>query len=120
MIIFDYILIWQSCCLCCYSLIIASKYNPIPILQNVLPWMPPSKSVVVFCQFIEVWVDNDGGGCGNGYWDDSWCTVTIMMMMVFFAVFVMMIMMVIMIMMMVMVNIININIKVVMEKALDI
>ncbi|XP_005094820.1 tRNA (adenine(58)-N(1))-methyltransferase non-catalytic subunit TRM6 [Aplysia californica] len=35
------------------SLIIACKFNPVPVLKKMLKFMLPSRPVVVFCQFID-------------------------------------------------------------------
>ncbi|CAL1544426.1 unnamed protein product [Lymnaea stagnalis] len=39
------------------SLVIACKYNPTPILMKLLDFVPPSRPVVVYCQFIEPLVE---------------------------------------------------------------
>ncbi|RUS81681.1 hypothetical protein EGW08_010543, partial [Elysia chlorotica] len=39
------------------SLVIACKYNPTPILIQMLPYLHPSSSVVVYCQYLEPLVE---------------------------------------------------------------
>ncbi|CAG5136895.1 unnamed protein product [Candidula unifasciata] len=39
------------------SLILACKYNPLPILMTMLEFLPPSRPVVVYCQYLEPLVE---------------------------------------------------------------
>ncbi|KAK0057010.1 tRNA (adenine(58)-N(1))-methyltransferase non-catalytic subunit TRM6 [Biomphalaria pfeifferi] len=60
------------------SLIIACKYNPLPVVKKLIQFLPPSRCVVVYCQYIEplvecyAWIKEQQVGCQLKF-SETWC-----------------------------------------------